>query len=404
MAKENGIIKDLDLQALFQEKEVMQEFLQAILQRIIEHEAEEHVGAEPYERKDGRKAYRNGRKRRKIKTRVGELELDIPQVRNSVSGPYQPSMLYKWQRSERALLVACAEMYFQGVSTGRVQRVLEKMGGFSLSASQVSRIAAEIDEDLARLRNRSLIHTEYPYLIVDARYEKSRTSGSVVSTAVLTTVGISIEGRREILDWRVANSESEDTWSTVFRDLKDRGLTGVRLTVSDAHRGIRAALDRHLQGVQWQRCRVHFKRNALNKVPWKYYKELMKDLRTVFGPEDRKECLARAKELAQQWERYPKLARMLREEIEDCLTVCSLPSEHRRKLSSTNMLERVMRDLKQRTAVVNIFPNDASCDRLIGARLMELHEKWATERNRYMNMDHLYRAEYLQEPVAAETF
>jgi len=403
MANGNGSIKDLDLQGLFREKDVMREFLQVVLQRLIEHEADEYIGAQPYERNSERKAYRNGRKSRKIKTRVGELELDIPQVRDSVSGPYQPSMLYKWQRSERALLVACAEMYFQGVSTRRVQKVLEEMGGLSLSASQVSRIAADIDEDLVRLRSRSLIHTEYPYLIVDARYEKSRRNGSVHSTAVLTTVGISIEGRREILDWRIANSESEDTWSTVFRGLKDRGLTGVRLVVSDAHRGIRAALDRHLQGVEWQRCRVHFKRNALRKVPWKYYKKLMQELRSVFSPEDRKECLARAEELARQWERYPRLAAMLREETEQCLTVCSLPSEHRRKLSSTNMLERVMKDLKQRTAVVSIFPNDASCDRLIGARLMELHEKWATERTRYLNMEHLYRAEYLEEATPAET-
>ncbi|MFC1582396.1 IS256 family transposase [Planctomycetota bacterium] len=399
MAKSNGSIKDVDLQALFQEKEGLRDLVEAVVQQVIEREAEAHIGAQAYERSTDRQGYRNGRKSRKVKTRVGELELEIPQVRESASGPYQPSMLARWQRSEKALLIACAEMYFQGVSTRRVQEVLEKMGGIRLSAGQVSRAAVELDESLKTLKCRSLSHTEYPYLMIDARYEKIRVNGHIASNAVLTTVGIDISGVREVLDWRVADSESEDTWSGVLRDLKDRGLQGVRLVISDAQKGIRAALDRYCQGVRWQRCRIHFKRNIMSKVNWKHQKQLMRDLKAVFRPEEKAECLRLAEELAQQWERYPRITQLLREEIEDCLTVCNLPSEHRRKLHSTNMLERVMKDLKQRTAVVTIFPNQASCERLVGARLAELHEKWISDPRRYLNMDHLYREEY-QEALA----
>lgn len=394
MAKRNGITEGMDLQALFQEKEGLRDLVEAVVQQVIEEEAQAHIGAEPYERSSNRTGYRNGHKGRKVKTRVGELELEIPQVRDSAAGPYQPSMLYRWQRSERALLIVCAEMYFQGVSTRRVQKVLEKMGGISLSAAQVSRIAIELDEEIKKLKTRSLKHTEYPYLMIDARYEKVRRNGHVISNAVLTTIGIDITGVREVLDWRVTDSESEEAWSQVLKDLKDRGLQGVKLVISDANKGIRAAVDRHLQRFRWQRCRVHFKRNIMSKVSWRKHKDLMKEIRAVFQPEERQECLRRAEELAQRYERYPKITQLLREGIEDCLTVCELPSEHRRKLSSTNMLERVMKDLKQRTAVVKIFPNQASCERLVGARLVELHEKWAAERSAYLNMAHLDRVEY----------
>jgi transposase-like protein len=402
MAKRNGSINDLDLQALFQEKEGLRELVEAVVQQVIEQEADAHVGAEPYERSSKRQGYRNGRKNRKVKTRVGELDLAIPQVRESASGPYHPSMLARWQRSERALLLTCAEMYFQGVSTRRVQEVLEQMGGISLSAAQVSQAAASLDDSLKKLKCRRLIHTEYPYLMIDARYEKVRVNGHIVSNAVLTTVGIDITGVREVLDWRVADSESEDTWSEVLQSLKDRGLHGVRLVISDAHKGIRAALERHCQGVRWQRCRIHFKRNVMSKVNWRQQKRLMADLKAVFAPEEKAECMLRAEALAQQWEKYPRITQLLRDEIEDCLTVCSLPPEHRRKLKSTNMVERLMKDLKQRTAVVKIFPNQASCERLVGARLTETHEKWISDPRRYLNMDHLYREEYEEALALAE--
>jgi putative transposase len=313
----------------------------------------------------------------------------VPQVRDCDRGPYHPSLFAKWERSERALLVACGEMYFQGVSTRNVQQVLWTMcDGVELSAMTVSRIAAEIDEKLKAFRERRLDGSAYPYLQVDARYEKVRVEGRVVSQAVLVVMGFTHEGRREILDWRVGDSESEQTWSGLFRELKDRGLCGVELVTSDAHRGIRSALLRHLQGSAWQRCQVHFKRELLKKVSYKKSKDLMADIKSVFKGQDVAECLRRGEEMAIQWEKISeKVSKQLREGLGDCLAVMALPAEHRRSLTSTNMLESLMKRLKKRTRVVGVFPNRASCDRLTGAQLMEVHEGWLTESVSYFKME-----------------
>jgi transposase-like protein len=316
---------------------------------------------------------------------VGELELQVPQVR--ACEPYHPSMFAKWQRSERALLVACAEMYFQGVSTRNVTAVLEAMCEGEISPMTVSRVAQEIDEKLLTFRHRRLEATEWPYLHIDARYEKVRVEGRVVSQAVLVAVGFTSEGKREILDWRVGDSESEDTWGELFRQLKDRGLKGLRLVTSDAHKGIVAAMGRHFQGVSWQRCRVHFKREVLRKVSWKLYREVAQDLGVVFEPDEREERLRRGEEMADKWEaRYPAVAKMLREGLEDCLAVLDFPSHHRCRLQSTNMLESLMKRLKKRSRVVGVFPNRSACDRLLGAQLIEVDEDWSVEKNPYFNM------------------
>ena len=202
-------------------------------------------------------------------------------------------------------------------------------------------------------------------------------------------------GFREILDWRVCDSESEESWGELFRSLKDRGLRGLKLVVSDAHQGIKKALARHFQGVWWQRCRVHFKRELMKKVNWKQIKQLMSDINAVFAPEEKAECLRRAEEMATRWEGIrPRVSAMLREDFESCLTVCVLPSEHRRKLNSTNMIERVMRELKRRTRVVGIFPNVASLERLTGAQLLELDEQWRLEEKRYLSMELLDQPAY----------
>jgi transposase-like protein len=286
-------------------------------------------------------------------------------------------------------------MYFQGISTRRVREVLETMCGFGLSAGEVSHAAAEIDEKLSAFRARSLAGQEYVYLTMDARYEKVRVNGQIVSQAVLVTAGITSQGEREILDWRVCDSESAESYKEVFRSLKDRGVRGVKLIISDAHEGMRAAMARHMQGVAWQRCRVHFIRELCRKASSKHFRELVADIRAVFKPEERAECMRRAEEMAVKWEAAaPRIARMLREGLESCLTVCALPSEHRRKLHSTNMLERLMRELKRRSRVVGIFPNAASCERLIGARLVELHDGWQTATKPYLAMDALQRPEY----------
>jgi len=373
------------LQEVFSDGEGPRRLLEALVNGAMQVEVTEHLGAERHERCASRCGQRNGTKARTLGTRVGRLELSVPQTRGCE--PYHPSMFARWQRSERALLVACAEMYFQGVSTRRVQEVLQEMCGMEVSAATVSRVAAELDEKLAAFRTRRLDGTAYRYLVVDARYEKVRVEGPVVSQAVLVAAGVNALGRREILDWRLGESESEGTWGEMFRQLKDRGLKGLELIVSDAHKGLVAAKDRYFQGVGWQRCRVHFFREMARKVSYKVVKALMAELRGVFAGEDRAECLRRGEEMASRWEgRYPAVGAMLREGLEDCLTVLQFPETHRRRLHSTNMLESLMKRLKQRTKVVGVFPNRASCERLVGAVLVEVDETWALEPAVYLGM------------------
>jgi putative transposase len=374
------------VQEVFAEPGGAKRLLEHLLAAAMEDEVGRHLGAGRHERVEGRRGYRNGYKPRTLKTRVGALDLAVPQVR--ACEPYHPSMFARWQRSERALLVACAEMYFQGVSTRNVQAVLETMCQGEISPMTVSRVAQEVDEKLGPFRTRRLEGVAYPYLSIDARYEKVRVDGRIVSQAVLVAVGFTSEGRREVLSWRVGDSESEATWGEMLRDLKDRGLQGLELVTSDAHAGIVAALGRHFQGVAWQRCRVHFKRDVGRPVSRRALPELMTDLAIVFEPEERGECLRRGEEVASKWEgRYPAVARRVREGLEDCLTVLALPEAHRRRLVSTNMLESLMKRLKKRSRVVGVFPSRSSCDRLLGAQLMEVHEAWAVESRPWMNME-----------------
>ena len=377
------------VQRLFADPDRLRAVVEVICQAAMAQEVSAHVGAAAHERSADRRGHRNGYKPRTLLTRVGELELSVPQVRDCVAGPYHPSLFARWERSERALLVACGEMYFQGVSTRNVQQVLETMcAGVELSAMTVSRVAAEIDEKLSQFRSRRLDGCAYPYLKVDARYERVRVSGKVISQAVLVVMGFTHAGRREILDWRLADSESESSWSQLFRDLKDRGLSGVELLVSDAHRGITSAAQRHLQGVAWQRCQVHFKRELVKRVSYKRSRELMADVKAVFKGEDAAECLRRGEEMAVKWEQTSAaVAKLLREGLGDCLTVLAFPEDHRTRLTSTNMLESLMKRLKKRTRVVGVFPNRSSCDRLIGAQLLEVHEGWMNDRNTTFNME-----------------
>jgi len=390
MAKDRNSMHEVlgQLNGIFQEKDGLKRVLQVLLEVAMEQEVRGHLGAGYHERSTGRRGHRNGYKSRHLKTRVGELDLEVPQVRGCE--PYRPSMFARYQRSERALLVACAEMYFQGVSTRNVQRVLESMCDGELSSMTVSRVAAELDEKLGHFRSRRLEAMSYPYLQIDARYEKVRVDGRVVSQAVLTVMGYNALGMKEILDWRVDDSESEQTWGEVFRSLKDRGLQGVELIVSDAHTGIRSAMERHFQGVSWQRCRVHFKRELMKKVSHTKRRELMADLKSVFAGEDERECLLRGDEMALKWEpRSPKVAAMLRDGLADCLAVLhpEIPRDHRIRLTSTNLLESLMKRLKKRSVVVGVFPNRASCDRLLGAQLIEVHEHWQTAKRNTINMN-----------------
>lgn len=374
------------LHDIFSDKEGLRRVVETLVDIGMREEVAEHVGAGRHARSDERRGHRNGTKPRTLATRVGALDLSVPQVRGCE--PYHPSMFARWQRSERALLVACGEMYFQGVSTRNVQNVLQEMCGLDVSSMTVSRVAAELDEKLSSFRGRRLDHVTWEYLMLDARYEKVRVDNKVVSQAVLTVVGFTALGKREVLDWRVCDSESEQTWGEVFRSLKDRGMRGIKLVVSDAHSGIRAAIARHFQGVVWQRCRVHYKREMCRKVSYKKLKELNRELACVFVGEGKSECLRRGEEMAALWEKsHPAVAAMLREGLEDCLAAESFPERHRKRLRSTNLLENMMKRLKKRTRVVGVFPTRSSCDRLIGSQLLELHEGWQTEEKAYFNME-----------------
>jgi len=372
-------------QGLFVESGALAAMIEIGVRRVLEEELVRHVGAARYERTAERRGQRNGTKPRTMRTTVGELHFEVPQVRQ---GGFRPSVFERYQRSDRALVAALQEMVVQGVSTRRVGAVLEEMAGFEVSSATVSRAMAELDEELARWRGRRLDEHPYVYLIIDARYEKARVGGRVRSQAVLVVAGITDEGRRELLGFWTGDSESEATWSEVFGDLKRRGLSGVELVVSDAHGGIRAALARRMQGVAWQRCRVHLMREMMAKVQWRDYKELAADLRAIFVSADAGRCLQVAGEVADKWEpRAPKMATALRAGAEDCLVAKSLGPMLWRRLGSTNMLERLMRELKRRTRTVGAFPNVASLERLVGALAIEIDEAWSCEPARYLALD-----------------
>ena len=366
--------------------DVMLEMLRLMVQTVLEEGMARHVGAQPYERGVTRCGHRNGYKPRTVKTRLGELSLSVPQARGVA--PFEPYPLVKWQRSERALLVTCAEMYFQGVSTRKVSRVLEQMGGFELSASTVSRVASELDERLSEFRNRRLDGHVWPFLMVDACYIKVRHHGSIRSRSVLVVAGVNDEGRRELLTWRVADVESESTWGEVFAELRQRGVQGVQWVVSDGHAGIQAAASRYFCDASWQRCWTHFMRSLLSKVSHKDKAVLGRELRDARAIDDVKICLSEAERIAQRWERrYEKASKQIREQFEQTLAVHGLSKTQRRRVYTTNMLERIMREIKRRTRVIGIFPNEASCDRLVGAQLIEMDESWHCEKARYLTLD-----------------
>jgi putative transposase len=373
-------------------EDMLKTMLRTMMQEIMEEEMSRHVGAERHERNGGRRGQRNGYKARTLNTRLGRLELEVPQARGVE--PYHPQFFARYERSERALLTTCAEMYFMGVSTRKVSKVLEKMGGFELSAATVSKVAAELDEQLTAFRERRLDDTTWPYLMVDACYVKARCHGRIRNRAVLVVAGINGDGRREILSWRVADVESSDTWGEVFTDLRQRGVSGVQWVISDGHEGIQSAAREQFTTAQWQRCWTHFMRNVLKKVSHTEKDRLARDLKAARRLEEYNLCLMEAERIAARYEkRYPAVAKHIREQFEETLAVHGLPKEHRRRMYTTNMLERLMRELKRRSRVVGIFPNDASCDRLMGAQLLERHENWECERARYLNMEHLERRE-----------
>ena len=318
-------------------------------------------------------------------SRVGKLELRVPQDRQ---GRFCTQLFERYQRSEKALVAALAEMYVQGVSTRKVKAITEELCGHEFSASSISAINKRLDEELERFMRRRL-EEDYPYLILDARYEKVRLDGVIRSRAVLVAIGVDWEGRRQILGVELANRESNSSWKEFLVLLKSRGLRGVVLAVSDDHVGLRKAIAEVLPQAFWQRCYVHFLRNSLDYLPRKADDDCLTELRWFYERRNVEEARRDLAAWLSKWQRkYPKLCEWVEANIEETFTFYRLPKEHHKHLKSTNVLERLNQELKRRTHVVRIFPNEASCLRLIRALAVEIHEDWL-ETHRYLNMEAL---------------
>ena len=358
--------------------------VQRTLQAVLEEEMTAHLGAGRYERGAGRTGYRNGAKPRTLTTRVGMLELRVPQDRD---GTFSTELFARYQRSEQALVTTLMEMYVQGVSTRKVAAITEELCGTSVSKSQVSALVGRLDPELAAWRTRPLTAGAYPYLVVDARYEQARVDGRVVSLGVLVVAGVRDDGRREVLAVAEADTESEATYQQLFQGLKDRGLRGVELVTSDAHRGLTAAIRRHFQGASWQRCQVHFGRNLRGMVGAKHRGRLSEELRGIFGAGTAVQARAAARACTAAWKAsHPTVVTKIEADLEDCLACYAFPAAHRPRIRTTNGLERLNQELKRRTRVVRIFPNRAAVERLVTALAMEQSEEWVSGR-RYLDMD-----------------
>ena len=355
--------------------DALPELLRIVLNTAMEIEREKHLGAKPYERTPERRGRANGFKPKTMATRVGEITFDIPQVRKC---DFYPSSLEKGIRSERALKLALAEMYVQGVSTRKVAAITGQMCGFSVSSSQVSKATAELDEQLQAWRERPLGCIKYLYL--DARYEKVRQDGQVRDAAVLLAAGVNADGNREVLGVSVSLGEHEVHWRSFLQSLVARGLSGVELIISDAHSGLKRATRAVFGGVPWQRCQCHLQRNAQGYVPRKSMKAgVASDIRAVFNAPDRQEADALLKKtVAKYAQDAPRLATWMEENLPEGLTVFAFPQKHRRLIRTTNGLERLNREIRRRTRVASLFPNEASCLRLVTAVVMEISEDWQT--------------------------
>lgn len=356
--------------------DALRAMLAQLMQAAIQDEFHRFLGAGRWERTGERRGWRNGSQRRRLHTRVGTIELRIPKDRE---GRFQPSLFERYQRSEKALVLALIEMYVQGVSTRKVQKVVEQLCGVRVSASQVSALVKRLDTELEGWRRRGLAGTRYPYLIVDAHYEKVRREGRVLSTAVLWVIGISAEGYREHLGVWTGPSESRESWTRVFRDLVQRGLEGLEYVVSDEHAGLVQALGLYFPGATHQRCQVHYVRNALSYVSTDVVRtELLEGLRDAWAAPTREEARARLARLidTMRSRKVPALAEWLEETVEQTLGCYVLPAGvHRLRLRSTNSVEHDHAEIRRRTRVVRIFPNEASLVRLASALAIERNEK-----------------------------
>jgi transposase-like protein len=361
-----------------------------ILNQVLDAQMTEHLQAKPYERTDRRRAYRNGYKPRQLTTRVGTLRLRVPQARD---GSFSTDLFRRYQRSEQALVLAMMEMVnvdlmrsTQGVSTRKVTKITEELCGTSFSKSTVSRLCEELDVRVGAWNERPLKKKRYPFLVVDAMQIKVRRDEAVRRASALIAIGINEEGYREVLGLDVGDSESEGTWEQLFKRLRDRGLRGVELITSDNHRGLVKAARRQFQGAAWQRCQTHLMRNVLGQTPRHLKAEMTAWLRRIFRSESQAEARGAFRELTRELERKAENAlQTLEAGLEDAIAVLALPAKYRRRLRTTNMVERLIEEIRRRERVIRIFPNSASVHRLVGALLQEQHEEWLTGR-KYFDM------------------
>jgi putative transposase len=366
---------DYTLTNLLAEKglEAVPELLRVLINNAMQAERSKYLQAEEYERTEDRTGHANGYKPKTVKTRMGEITFSVPQVRE---GGFYPAALEKGLRSERALVITLAEMYIQGVSTRKVKAITEQLCGVEISAMQVSRAVAQLDAVLQEWRERPL--GEITYLYVDALYEKVRQSGQVRDAAVLMATGITPKGERQVLGVSVSLSEHESHWKSFLKGLKDRGMKDVKLVISDDHEGLGAARRAVLGSVPWQRCHFHLQQNAGAYVPKQAMRmEVAADIRSMFNAPDRKTAEEFLQAAIQKYAvSAPRLSAWLEENLSEGFTVFDFPLEHRKSIRTTNSLERVNKEIRRRTRVVGVFPNEASCLRLISALLMEISEEW----------------------------
>jgi len=374
----------------------MREAMQLVLQALIELEADQHIGAGRYERTDTRTTHRNGSRARLLSTKAGDVELAIPKLRH---GSFYPSLLEPRRRIDRALWAVIMEAFVHGVSTRKVDDLVAALGiDTGVSKSHVSRICGELDVAVAEFRERRLDHIEFPYVFFDATYVKAHEGARVVSKAIVVATGVAADGNREVLGLAVGDSEDRTFWTAFLRSLRARGLAGVRLVISDAHEGLRHAIDKVMLGAAWQRCRVHFLRNVLAKVPKGSAEMVAAAIRTIFAQPDAAAVAEQLDSIADKLGRqFPTVADMLRDARTDVCAFATFPTAHWRKVWSTNPLERVNKEIKRRTNVVGIFPNEPAVVRLAGAVLLEVHDEWQISDRRYLSeasMAQLYASDH----------
>lgn len=364
---------------------------QTLYQELIDAEATAHIGAARHERTETRVAQRNGYRPRTLSTRAGDLALRIPKLR---VGSFFPSLLERRRRIDQALFAVVMEAYVHGVSTRKVDALVEALGADTgISKSEVSRICADLDVEVAAFRDRSLADTQFPYLFLDACFGKARVGGDrrgrgarVTGQAIVVATGVSADGRREVLGFDVGNSESGTFWTGFLRGLTARGLSGVQLVISDAHTGLKTAIGSILLGAAWQRCRVHFLRNLLDKVPKANQQMVAAAVRTIFAQPDQPSVRSQLDVIAGMLGRqFPRVETMLRDACDDLTAFTGFPTQHWRKIWSTNPLERVNKEIKRRIDVVGVFPNPEALARLVGAVLAEIHDEWQVSDRRYLS-------------------